>query len=264
MKFTSLNRKSTVYSTVILLLLCVSSQVKASDPWIMPFGHGLVFGFITDNDTGLPIEGAEVISSIDTHAITDAAGVYTMIHPSGEYDLTAFSDGYGGIDRQSIQLIPFGLVFRSFAIEKYYISPKPIPSQDVGTVYGVVLDLYTREGLENIQLHSNNDTTIYTLAGGFYSVTHRAGQYFKLTATADNYTSQTRYFDLDAFEQKELNFYLDDGSGSGSTCFLEDLFGSDSEAVRLLKQFRDKVLKENALGREIIRLYYQLDQTLKH
>lgn len=245
---------------IFFLLLFFHTEAAASDPWIVPFGQGMVFGFITDNDTGLPIEGAEVISSINTHAVADSAGFFHMVHPSGEYDLTAFSDGYAGHETKYFLMIPFGLVFRSFAIEKYYQSPKIIIYPETGTLYGRVADLYTREGLENVRLHSNNDTTIFTLAGGFYTVTHRAGKNLTLAATADNYALQIRHFDLEAYGQKELNFYLDDNSGSNSTCFLEDLFGSDSRTVQMLKQFRDEVLKESALGREIIRRYYQLDR----
>jgi len=59
--------------------------------------------------------------------------------------------------------------------------------------------------------------------------------------------------------------YLDSENDSYNTtilhyealCLAEEIYGENSEEVKMLRYFRDNVLNKNPIGQEIIKLYYQ-------
>ncbi|MCX5900930.1 MAG: carboxypeptidase-like regulatory domain-containing protein [Proteobacteria bacterium] len=58
-----------------------------------PVGTGIISGVVTDSQTGRPVNNAVIKSSANIAALPDQA-VYVMLHPAGEFTLTATSDGY--------------------------------------------------------------------------------------------------------------------------------------------------------------------------
>ena len=138
-------------------------------------------GFVTDEETEEPLEGARIfISEADQARYSDDSGYYRFFLPPGTYNLTASAFGYyeGGA---SVEVVEDAFTSQNFALE-------PMPT---GFVTGTVTDAATDEPIEGaiIDLLSTPISTA-TNGTGQYSIEAPVGTY-DVRAEARGYREST-------------------------------------------------------------------------
>ncbi|RLG84225.1 MAG: hypothetical protein DRO40_01840 [Thermoprotei archaeon] len=76
---------------------------------LTPLGYGAIIGWVTDAETGLPIENATVWVEVDSTSIvnyTDVNGYYELHVPSGVYTVHALAPGYGIVEVPGVSVPP--------------------------------------------------------------------------------------------------------------------------------------------------------------
>ncbi len=84
-----------------------------------PIGNGTIIGYVTDAETGEPIEGAVVWVYVDDVPVanyTDATGYYELNVPSGIYTVYVFAPGYESAEAQNVTVVPGGIVVVNFSL----------------------------------------------------------------------------------------------------------------------------------------------------
>ncbi len=128
-----------------------------------------------------------------------------------------------------------------------------------GIVYGKVEDSSTRLGIDDVEISSSANSKVLSVGGGYYTMTHIEGT-FRFSVRAAGYPTQIKTLTIVNGGMEEVNFNLD--PTPGPICFLEVLLGGDSREVLILRSFRNHVLEKNAVGRGMIKLYYELSPKL--
>ncbi len=184
-------------------------------------GVGTIEGYITDNGTGLPIEGALVrkIGAYNT-AITDADGYYTMNMPAGyaDFDVTFFgyNDGLLGVTIPDDGTVNGDLALVALpnsTVSGYVYGPDAniVPGATVTAVgTPVAAAVADANGFYSLDLPSG--------AGNFYSLISRAGGLGHSTQDIELVGNMTLDFNLpelfaEDFESGDFSSYLwDQGS----------------------------------------------------
>jgi len=80
---------------------------------LAPLGNGTIIGWVTDADTGLPIEDAIVWVDVDSTIVvnyTDTNGYYELHIPSGVYTIYAIASGYESAEVPGVSVPPNAIV----------------------------------------------------------------------------------------------------------------------------------------------------------
>jgi len=169
-------------------------------------GLGTVEGYITDSVTGLPIEGVLVKKvGVPHQVVTDAAGYYSMLMPSGDINLVASFYGYHD-GAMSVSVPAEGTVTASLALER-------IPSSIVS---GIV---YDPDGnvVEGAVVRASNTPVSPTMTDvdGFYSLIlpSGSGQFFFMVGHADGLGNQA--LEIELLADATVDFHLPEWSGDG-------------------------------------------------
>lgn len=82
-------------------------------------------GLVSDSETNLPIEAAELLLDSDASTTTNAEGIYIFTLSPGVYTATASAEGYIPVTIRGIELIS-GTVTQDFALAPFYCPPPEI------------------------------------------------------------------------------------------------------------------------------------------
>lgn len=164
-------------------------------PGSMPPENALVCGFITDKDTGLPIEEVRVELNWDdgegnydwNETYTNASGYYGMHTKAGYLDLYSYAGGYFNEYKYNYIINPYETLWIN-------VSLFPIPPVTV-TICGYIRDKNTEDPISfaYIDLHWKDDyghwwyNSTYSNASGFYQVGALAAGDIRIHANADGY-----------------------------------------------------------------------------
>jgi len=209
-------------------------------------------------ELGGTIDG-EVREGVTVTLSGDASNVTTS-DASGNYSFTDVEQGNYTITPSLTEYV-FYPASQSVTVSDAYETRVDFVSAGTGIIYGYIKDGSTALGIEGALISSNAGAKVLSAQGGDYVMMHMSGS-FQLTVSADGYYTQTYGFDLFTGEILLMNVFLNPVF-SDPDCFLEDLFLPSSREVETLRSFRDNVLKNNPVGREIIEQYYNLSPLLK-
>lgn len=134
-------------------------------------------GAVTDADTALPLEGAEVLLDTGDFDFTGPNGVYTFTLPPGVYTVTASADGY--YPQAALVELIAGTLVQDFALQALPVE-----------LTGMVSDAYFGTPITGAQVLLNTGEFGLTDAAGRYGFSLPRGIY-TMTASADGYLSQT-------------------------------------------------------------------------
>jgi len=181
-----------------------------------PPENSVVCGYVTDEETGDPIEDAYVILNWrDEHGhhdwnytYTNSSGFYSMNLAAGEIDLYARADEYFNeyADHYDIDENETLWINASLCL----IPPKN------SVVCGYVTDETTDAPIENasVDLYWNDDqghnvwNYVYTDSSGFYSMNVAAGE-INIDVEADEYLEvHTESYDIGEYESLEINITM--------------------------------------------------------
>ena len=135
-------------------------------------------GTVTDADTGLPLQGVQVLVDSGNITSTNSAGVYSFTLPTGVYTLTVSAGRYISQTAVHVELVSQPVV-RDFALIPIRVE-----------LSGQVSDAYYGTPIEGAELILNTGDSTFTDPGGSYSFSLEPGVY-TLTAQADGYISRT-------------------------------------------------------------------------
>lgn len=110
---------------------------------LAPLGNGTIVGYVTDNETGAPIEGALVwvnVGSVQIVNVTNADGYYELNVPSGVYTLHVFASGYAPADVPDVNVAP-----NSTVVVNVSLAPLPPTVVVLGNI-----DYYTQPHLAQL------------------------------------------------------------------------------------------------------------------
>ncbi len=143
-----------------------------ADPLTDPFGtcgqakNVLMYGYVTDNQTGLPIENVTVAVGGSWVTETDANGYYTMIVNEGNHYLISRKDGY--LDYITLLSFVFGQPKEyNFSMIPSYGLGMPA---GVGFINGTVRDSSTGLPVENATVSVGVNSTISDSLGKYHLV----------------------------------------------------------------------------------------------
>ncbi|MCP3682411.1 MAG: DUF853 family protein [bacterium] len=137
-------------------------------------GNGTVAGFVTDNITGLPIEGASV-SAGGASDVTDENGSYTFNLSSGPHTIVSLISGYENYIGN--------VTILNDETTDYNISMMPTS----GVVWGYVLDSNSSVPIANVSVTIGSVTNT-TDENGTYFISQSTGNY-SIIATVSGYNS---------------------------------------------------------------------------
>jgi hypothetical protein len=120
-----------------------SFQLASSCP--TPPSRGTLEGVVTDLLTGLPIEGALVLTSNGFASTTDAAGQYSLALPPGTYTVTASALDHGPAVVSGIAVAAGATTMQDFAL------PRPAPDL-TGSLADVTQSCRARRGVARCRL----------------------------------------------------------------------------------------------------------------
>ena len=179
--------------------------------------NSVVHGYVTDEETGDPIEGAYV--NLDwqddqghyygNYTYTDSSGYYRMNVAAGRIDLYARADGYYSEHTDNYDIGEYETLQIDIALY-----PKP-PENSV--VHGYVTDEETGDPIEDayVNLDWQDDqghydcNYTYTDSSGYYRMNVAAGR-IDLYASADGYYSEyTDNYDIGEYETLWINMSME-------------------------------------------------------
>ncbi len=140
-----------------------------------------------------------------------------------------------------------------------------VSSTGTGFVNGMVVNAETGSGIDGATVLSTGGGSSITVEG-FYNLIQPAG-IFTITASNTNYNPAEQTVTVGAGESREVNMVLsaiksgndNNDSNDNNTCMLAQVVSGAgrSEALEVLRLFRDDVLSESPDGRHFIKLYYK-------
>ncbi len=130
-------------------------------------GNGTIAGFVFDEITGLPIEGAGVtVEELGLTVYTNATGGFSVSVPAGTYTVTAWKEGYYE-ESQSVSVAENETVIVVFTL-------LPVGN---GTIVGYVFDAETSEPIPWATVWTDTGIYNFTDETGFYMLNVPAGVY---------------------------------------------------------------------------------------
>ncbi len=175
----------------------------------------LVYGYVTDADTGDPVEDAEVDASGEdwNYDYTDSEGYYEMRIAEGDYTLYVYHDDYTTHDEE------FSISNDDELQIDVELEPK---GAENSKLYGLVTDAETGDPIERAEVDiSNNDDYYYTYTDseGYYEIKCRSGEY-DVYVYADGY--ETHYGEVAIKEDDEVRYDVEmtsEGGGDDSLLY---------------------------------------------
>ncbi len=137
-------------------------------------------GQVSDAQTFMPVEGAEVSTHDGQSAFTDSGGVYSLTLSPGTYTVTALASGYFPLTFPAVEVL-------SDTILDFSLESLPPPTV---TLTGQVSDVFTSSPIEGAQIALHTGLSTLTSPEGIYTLALAPGVY-TLTASASGYLSQT-------------------------------------------------------------------------
>ncbi len=134
-------------------------------------------GQVVDDQSLLPISGAEVSLNTGVFTTTDSSGYYTLTVDGGTYTATASASGYFPLVVPDLQL------WVGTKVQDFSLQPEL-------ALTGLVSDITTNTPITGAQVMVDTGAFTYTNAGGIYTLTLAPGVY-TATASAESYLPVT-------------------------------------------------------------------------
>ncbi|MFH1181674.1 MAG: DUF87 domain-containing protein [Candidatus Woesearchaeota archaeon] len=146
-------------------------------------GNGYVFGYVTNNDTGLALSGVTV-SAGGSSGLTNGSGFYNLTVPVGTQNLVGVKDGYQ-VHVGTVNITLSESTEHNFTMAPLVTPGYPIEGVINGTLIGTARNNVTGAVLQGAMVHAAG-ITVYTNATGNYSINSLPGFYI-LVALRDDY-----------------------------------------------------------------------------
>ena len=201
--------------------------------------NGIIFGFVIDASTGLPIQNATVSTDIGGYSsTTDADGFYNILEVvPNNYLLTASATGYNS-STQSVTVSAGTLIEAKFSLASS-VQPTPTPSPTPtgsGIIYGFVYDedeMPMRSVSMTLTGPNSYSESSKTDEDGYYSFEGLAAGDYTVRASKSGYQPASENVSLGEGESSEVDFNLEETTSGSIYGFVTDIYGEPIENVRI-------------------------------
>jgi len=232
--------------------------------------NGIIFGFVIDASTGLPIQNATVSTDIGGYSsTTDADGFYNILEVvPNNYLLTASATGYNS-STQSVTVSAGTLIEAKFSLASS-VQPTPTPSPTPsptptgsGIIYGFVYDedeMPMRSVSMTLTGPNSYSESSKTDEDGYYSFEGLASGDYTIRASKSGYQPASENVSLGEGEENEVDFNLEETTSGSIYGFVRDIYGEPIENVRIkLKGLKTRYNAKTASDKDGFFEFTELD-----
>ena len=228
--------------------------------------NGIIFGFVIDASTGLPIQNATVSTDIGGYSsTTDADGFYNILEVvPNNYLLTASATGYNS-STQSVTVSAGTLIEAKFSLASS-VQPTPTPSPTPtgsGIIYGFVYDedeMPMRSVSMTLTGPNSYSESSKTDEDGYYSFEGLAAGDYTIRASKSGYQPASENVSLGEGEENEVDFNLEETTSGSIYGFVRDIYGEPIENVRIkLKGLKTRYNAKTASDKDGFFEFTELD-----